>query len=95
MKTKSEIPKEWFIIITDENRYIVNQWKKTTRWNRDLFDALHYTSVSMDGAGGVSNPSFDELTTEEFEQYIYKDLYEDEFESNERLVELLNQKGVI
>jgi hypothetical protein len=69
-----ELPERWFILITDENRSILNDWKKTTGRRDDLFD-YRYTLVGYDGGGGYTGWGYSlypEITFEQFKKYVLK-----------------------
>jgi hypothetical protein len=70
-----ELPEQWYIKITDDNKKIVNDWKIQQEYNDDLFRE-NYVHVGYDGCGywEIFNDKeiYIEITTDQFIQYVLK-----------------------
>ena len=67
------LPDTWCIKITEDTRKIINNWKiKQPVLNDDLFENLQYTYVNHDGGGTDQPYRKQELSIEEFIQYVLK-----------------------
>jgi len=68
MKEEYVFPKEWSLKINDENREIVNNWRKFIYHD----SKCNYPYITEDGTGddNVANRR-PEITTSEFKQYVF------------------------
>lgn len=71
------LPSTWVVKVTDENRSIINEWKKDQKYNLDLFENLDWNYVDYEGAGHFWQESenilevFTIIPFEYFCNYVY------------------------
>ncbi len=64
----------WYIIIDDENREIINNWKIQQEYNDDLFEYPQYLAVRWKGDGIDHIPGNNvEISLNQFIKYVLRD----------------------
>lgn len=88
------LPTQWYIEVTDENRDIINTWKKKQLFTTNLFKNLSIKFVMYNGCGfnDKFNPlnykNYKPITLDQFKKYVLKELPEVDYTINTSVPQL-------